>query len=74
MADWYILATTQSSGEPNQAALLNLDVVQTVEVISPTSVRVRFRENETISLEGQPALDLVQYLMAKGVRFGSERR
>lgn len=66
MSDWFMLARTLPSGEP-QAALINLDRAQTVEIISETSVTIRFSQNETISLEGQAARDLMAHLMAKAV-------
>jgi len=71
-ANWMFLTRTLESGESGPTGLLNLDCVQIVEIVSSSSLRLRFSETETVTIEGQPALDLVRYLMTKVIRFEQE--
>jgi hypothetical protein len=48
--------------------LLNLDRVQTVEIISEQSLRLRFSDTMTVKVEGQQALGIVKYLMSKAIQ------
>ena len=70
--NWLFLTKTSDSGEAGSTVLLNLDCVQAVEIISNDSLRLRFSETQTITMEGQAALDLVNHLMTRVVRFDHE--
>lgn len=70
--NWFLLARAMGSGELGATALLNLNCVQTVEIVSDTSIRLRFSETQTISVEGHVALDLVKHLMTKVICFDQE--
>lgn len=64
--NWVLLERPSETGQ--DGAFVNLDLVQSVEIISQNSLKLRFSETQTISIEGPTAVDLVKYLMTKTVR------
>lgn len=60
--NWWPLSKT---GTPDGSAFLNLDLVQTVEFVSDGTIRVRFSETQTITIEGKDASNLLAYLSTK---------
>jgi hypothetical protein len=71
--NWFPLSRTAETGKPGATALLNLDLVQSVEIISDRALKLRYSENQTISIEGKIALDLVRYLMTKTVHLDQDQ-
>jgi hypothetical protein len=70
--NWLFYSKTLESGEPGATALINLSSVRTVEIVSSNSLLLRFGPTggtDTITVEGQFALDLVKHLMTKVIRF-----
>jgi hypothetical protein len=63
--NWWPLSKT---GTPEGSAFVNLDLVQTVEFVSGGAIRLRFRENETITVEGSEATELLKYLATITIR------
>ena len=68
--NWLFFRRPTESGETT--ALLNLDLVQSIEIVSQNSLILRFNQNQTISIEGQLALDLVKHLMTRVVRLDQQ--
>jgi hypothetical protein len=69
--NWLFYTRTLESGEPGATALINLSCVRTVEIVSSNTLQLRYGPGptETITVEGQFALDLVKHLMTRVIRF-----
>ena len=65
--NWWLKTSKTEPGKPGATGLFNLDQAQSIEVISPDKILLRFSENQTVSFVGQEAKDLLRHVMTKVV-------